>query len=160
MKQKLGLACALIKKPTLLLLDEPSVGVDPLSRRELWRMVQELLHEDISVLWSTAYLDEAERCDSVILLNEGKLLYSGPPADLTERIKERVFKISNIKGNRRVLLTEVLQLTGVIDGVIQGKDLRIVTNEKRIQTLDIQSLKGGGKRYLLNPPPLALKMHL
>ena len=62
MKQKLGLACALIHKPRLLLLDEPSVGVDPISRRELWRMVYELVDEGIGVVWSTAYLDEAERC--------------------------------------------------------------------------------------------------
>lgn len=130
MKQKLGLACALIQKPALLLLDEPSVGVDPLSRRELWKMVRNLVEEDISVVWSTAYLDEAEKCDSVLLLNEGKLLYNGPPAELTERIKKRVFKISNIKGSRRLVLTEVLQLPDVIDGVIQGKDLRIVTKEK------------------------------
>src|SRR5437868_5655520 len=82
MKQKLGLACALIKKPTLLLLDEPSVGVDPISRGELWRMVHALLADGISVLWSTAYLDEAERCDTVLLLNEGKLLYNGVPSEL------------------------------------------------------------------------------
>ena len=67
MKQKLGLACALIKKPKLLLLDEPSVGVDPISRRELWKMVHELVDEGISVVWSTAYLDEAERCRNVLL---------------------------------------------------------------------------------------------
>ncbi|MEO5338884.1 MAG: ABC transporter ATP-binding protein, partial [Magnetospirillum sp. WYHS-4] len=66
MKQKLGLACALIKVPRLLLLDEPSVGVDPMSRRELWRMVQELVGQGIGVLWSTAYLDEAERCDGML----------------------------------------------------------------------------------------------
>ena len=73
MKQKLGLACALIRTPRLLLLDEPSVGVDPISRRELWRMVYDLVDaEGIGVVWSTAYLDEAERCAVVFLLNEGK----------------------------------------------------------------------------------------
>ena len=84
MKQKLGLACSLMRKPSLLLLDEPSVGVDPISRRELWKMVQELLAEEISVVWSTAYLDEAEKCDTVLLLNEGKLLFNGSPQELTE----------------------------------------------------------------------------
>ena len=83
MKQKLGLACALIYTPQLLLLDEPSVGVDPISRRELWRMVYELIDQGIAVIWSTAYLDEAERCPDVLLLNEGKLIYDGPPLDLT-----------------------------------------------------------------------------
>ena len=86
MKQKLGLACALIRTPRVLLLDEPSVGVDPISRRELWRMVQELKGEGIAVIWSTAYLDEAERCDSVLLLNAGKLLFEGKPGDLTGRV--------------------------------------------------------------------------
>ena len=142
MKQKLGLACSLIQKPTLLLLDEPSVGVDPRSRRELWQMVQDLLQEDITVIWSTAYLDEAEKCDSVLLLNEGKLLYSGTPAGLTERIKGRVFTISNIQGSRRLLLTQILQQPQVIDGVIQGKDVRIVTKEKGGSLSFLSSLKG------------------
>lgn len=79
MKQKLGLACALIRKPQLLLLDEPSVGVDPISRRELWKMVADLVDDGIGVIWSTAYLDEAELCDTVILLNEGQLLHHGSP---------------------------------------------------------------------------------
>ena len=89
MKQKLGLACALIKKPKLLLLDEPSVGVDPISRRELWRMVQELVDGGIGVIWSTAYLDEAEKCEHVLLLHEGKLLFEGPPKQLTDRVEGR-----------------------------------------------------------------------
>jgi ABC-2 type transport system ATP-binding protein len=130
MKQKLGLACALISKPSLLLLDEPSVGVDPISRRELWKMVQDLLEEGISVVWSTSYLDEAERCQSVILLNEGKLLFNGPPKELTERVNGRVFKITGIEGSRRQLLSQILQQPNVIDGTIQGCDLRIVIKEK------------------------------
>lgn len=129
MKQKLGLACSLIKKPTLLLLDEPSVGVDPLSRRELWRMVQNLLDEGITVVWSTAYLEEAERCDRVILLNEGNLLYHGTPQELTDTVKGRTFKISNITGSRRLALVQVLKEANVIDGIIQGQDIRIVTKE-------------------------------
>jgi len=96
MKQKLGLACTLIQKPTLLLLDEPSVGVDPLSRRELWKMVSELLKDGISVVWSTAYLDEAEKCDSVLLLNEGKLLFYGPPRDLTKRFERQTLRVDVI----------------------------------------------------------------
>ena len=72
MKQKLGLACALLKKPRLLLLDEPSVGVDPISRRELWKMVEDLTKEGVGVVWSTAYLDEAEACDRVLPLQSGK----------------------------------------------------------------------------------------
>lgn len=129
MKQKLGLACALIKKPTLLLLDEPSVGVDPLSRRELWNMVHQLIDEGISVVWSTAYLDEAEKCDSVLLLNNGKLLYKGNPKELTNNMENRVFAITDIVGDRRKLLFEFLQNSAVLDGLIQGRDLRIVARK-------------------------------
>lgn len=129
MKQKLGLACALLKKPRLLLLDEPSVGVDPISRRELWKMVQNLVDEGISVLWSTAYLDEAERCNTVILLNEGQLLFQGLPKNLTQRVEQKVFKISGIEGSRRLMLEKVLQLQNVVDGVIQGRDVRVVLKE-------------------------------
>lgn len=142
MKQKLGLACALIKKPSLLLLDEPSVGVDPISRRELWKMIHELLAEGISVLWSTAYLDEAERCHTVLLLNEGKLLYQGPPLNLTSRVEGRVFKITNISTNRRKVLTQVLDQKNVLDGIIQGSDVRIVLREKAIG-LDLEKLDAG-----------------
>ncbi len=131
MKQKLGLACALLKKPSLLLLDEPSVGVDPLSRRELWKMVQGLLNEGISVVWSTAYLDEAERCDTVLLLSDGKLLYHGAPKKLCARVERRVFKITNITENRRKVLIDVLNIPNVIDAVIQGTDVRIVTKESK-----------------------------
>ncbi|MBI5274314.1 MAG: ABC transporter ATP-binding protein [Chlamydiales bacterium] len=130
MKQKLGLACALIKKPALLLLDEPSVGVDPISRRELWTMVHELLKEDISVLWSTAYLDEAEKCDTTFLLSEGKLLYQGDPKELTKQVEGRIFKIGTIEGDRRKLLFELLKDKNVIDGVIQGQDLRLMLKDK------------------------------
>lgn len=140
MKQKLGLACALIRKPTLLLLDEPSVGVDPISRRELWNMVYNLLKEGITVLWSTAYLDEAERCHSVLLLNEGKLLFNGPPSEMTKRVKDRTFKITGIKGNRRQVLHHALLQPNVIDAVIQGTDVRVVVKDMTTKPID-NSLK-------------------
>ncbi|QPB23251.1 ATP-binding cassette domain-containing protein [Rhizobium sp. 007] len=127
MKQKLGLACALLKKPRLLLLDEPGVGVDPISRRELWKMVENLTAEGIGVVWSTAYLDEAEACDRVLLMNEGKLLFSGEPTDLTGQVKDRVFRLTGVSGRRRQLLAKLLDEDGVIDGVIQGEAIRLVT---------------------------------
>lgn len=122
MKQKLGLACALIKKPQVLLLDEPSVGVDPLSRRELWKIVYQLVDEGITVVWSTAYLDEAEKCKQVLLLNSGKLLYYGDPSLLTKRVEGRVFTIP-----RKDFIP---YQKGVIDAVNQGKDVRVVLSEK------------------------------
>ena len=129
MKQKLGLACALIRSPRLLLLDEPSVGVDPISRRELWKMVYDLVDVGIGVVWSTAYLDEAERCARVILLNEGKILDDGPPGELTARVKGRSFVVKGAGASRRQVLTRALRLPEILDGVIQGESVRLVVRQ-------------------------------
>jgi len=126
MKQKLGLACALMAEPLVLLLDEPSVGVDPVSRKELWQMVSELTGAGMAVVWSTAYLDEAERCDAVLLLNDGRLEFAGPPRELTQRLEGRSFRLRGIERGRRSVLAEVLDLPGICDGVIQGESLRAV----------------------------------
>ncbi len=129
MKQKLGLACALVRTPKVLLLDEPGVGVDPISRRELWAMVGDLTDQGIGVLWSTAYLDEAEKCDTVYLLNEGKLLFDGAPADLTGGVADRVFRVTGFKERRRQFLTHALDRDDVIDGTIQGRSVRLLMKD-------------------------------
>jgi ABC-type multidrug transport system ATPase subunit len=129
MKQKLGLACALIRSPRLLLLDEPSVGVDPISRRELWKMVYELVDQGIGVVWSTSYLDEAERCANIVLLNEGHVLYAGPPRELTRRVEGRTYLFVGAGAARRRLLTSLLKKPGVVDGIIQGSNVRMVVAE-------------------------------
>ncbi len=131
MKQKLGLACALVKAPRLLLLDEPGVGVDPISRRELWAMVKELTGEGIGVLWSTAYLDEAEKCDSVTMLNAGELMYAGKPEGLTERMVGRVFAANSDTLDRRHLLTKLLDRDDVLDGTIQGSTIRLLARNEQ-----------------------------
>ncbi|HYA65128.1 MAG TPA: ATP-binding cassette domain-containing protein, partial [Burkholderiaceae bacterium] len=128
MKQKLGLACALLGEPKVLLLDEPSVGVDPISRRELWQIVRELAAGGMTVLWSTSYLDEAELCDEVLLLNEGELCFAGRPEQLTARLEARVVQLRG-GGNHRKLLQRALGISGVIDGVIQGQAVRLVLRE-------------------------------
>ncbi|MFW3355092.1 ATP-binding cassette domain-containing protein [Aliarcobacter butzleri] len=133
MKQKLGLACALIKKPKLLLLDEPGVGVDPISRIELWEIVQKLLEDDIAVVWSTSYLDEAQNCDEVILLNEGNCLYQGTPQNLKKTMKDRVFLISGIFLQKRETLTKILEQDEILDAVLVGSRIRI--NLKKNTTL-------------------------
>lgn len=126
MKQKLGLACALVATPQLLLLDEPSVGVDPISRRELWRMVSQLTAEGITVIWATAYLDEAEKCETVLVLSDGELIFDGRPADLAARVDGRVYLVEGIKGDRRKVLDRARQHEAVLDGTIQASDVRLL----------------------------------
>ncbi|MCT8346352.1 ATP-binding cassette domain-containing protein [Photorhabdus temperata] len=126
MKQKLGLACTLLGKPKVLLLDEPGVGVDPIARRELWRMVHELADDGMLILWSTSYLDEAERCRDVLLLNQGKSLYSGQPQKLTQTMSGRSFLLGAKQNSRRKTLQRALTLPQVTDGVIQGKYVRLI----------------------------------
>ncbi|MDA8231526.1 MAG: ATP-binding cassette domain-containing protein [Magnetospirillum sp.] len=128
MKQKLGLACALIATPRLLLLDEPSVGVDPLSRRELWRMVHGLAEKGVGVLWSTAYLDEAERCHGVLLLDEGRLLYDGPPRALTGRMRGRSFAVRGVR-DKRAVQAAARARADVADALVQGASVRLVMAE-------------------------------
>jgi len=130
MKQKLGLACTLLARPPVLLLDEPAVGVDPVARRELWRMVRELLSPARLIVWSTAYLDEAEACDSVLLLNEGELLYDGPPGDLSAKAKGQVFLIEGAADMRRALIVPVMRRENTLDTVIQGSRVRVLTRDR------------------------------
>ena len=130
MKQKLGLACALVRQPQLLLLDEPTVGVDPLSRRELWDIVYRLVREQgTSVLLSTAYLDEAERCDEVVLLHEGKLLAQGTPGELRETMHGRSFEVASEAIDKRALQARTAQSPGVLDALILGDSVRVVTQD-------------------------------
>lgn len=126
MKQKLGLACTLVGQPKVLLLDEPGVGVDPISRRDLWQMVHELAGDGMLILWSTSYLDEAEQCRDVLLMNEGELLYHGAPKELTQQMAGRSLLVSHHEENNRKLLQRALKLPQVSDGVIQGRSVRLI----------------------------------
>jgi ABC-2 type transport system ATP-binding protein len=127
MKQKLGLACTLVKAPRLLLLDEPTVGVDPVSRRELWSIVYRLVaDESMSVLLSTAYLDEAERCAQVILLHQGRVVGQGSPAGFSAPLAGRTLRISGAVANRRRLQANLARQPGVLDAVLQGEAVRVV----------------------------------
>ncbi|QGZ41253.1 ABC-2 type transport system ATP-binding protein [Pseudoduganella flava] len=129
MKQKLGLACTLVRSPELLLLDEPTVGVDPLSRRELWQIVQELVeHDALTVVVSTAYLDEAERCAAVHVLHEGRLLASGPPAQLREQAAGSTFIVTPADGDSaRDLQARLLDAQdAIVDAVPQSDRVRVI----------------------------------
>ncbi len=98
MKQKLGLACTLLGNPEFLLLDEPSVGVDPISRRDLMKMVREMITPETTVLWSTAYLDEAHNFDTAVVLDKGKVIYEGKPHDLAPTPQEFENKVIDLMG--------------------------------------------------------------
>jgi len=130
MKQKLGLACTLVRAPRLLLLDEPTVGVDPVSRRELWAIVYRLVEkEGMTVLLSTAYLDEAERCQEVILLHAGKLLGQGDPRELSKTMAGRSYRVTAGDVNKRSLQERLSAAPGIVDAIIQGEGVRVVTEE-------------------------------
>ncbi len=110
MKQKLGLSCALVHEPELLLLDEPTFGVDPVSRRDLWLIVHEMVARGVTVIVSTAYLDEAERCDRVALLHQGRLLALDTPAALKAALPGALFALrgDGLREARRLLAEEPL----------------------------------------------------
>lgn len=131
MKQKLGLACTLLKPPELLLLDEPTVGVDPVSRRELWQLIDHLARKmHTSVLFSTAYLDEAERCDRILLLHEGQLLGSGAPSSFRSEVAGRCYYATTKSLNARQLQARLIEASGpVIDAVVHAGRVRLVTAE-------------------------------
>ncbi|HEV2270163.1 MAG TPA: ATP-binding cassette domain-containing protein [Steroidobacteraceae bacterium] len=128
MKQKLGLACTLVRSPELLLLDEPTVGVDPLSRRELWIIVEHLVREEgLTVLTSTSYLDEAEKAARVLVLHEGKALAQSEPAGVTRIAAGRSLALDPGAGNNaRNLQARLLDDPEVIDAVPDGGLVRLV----------------------------------
>jgi ABC-2 type transport system ATP-binding protein len=135
MKQKLGLACTLVRPPRLLLLDEPTVGVDPVSRRELWSIVYRLVEQEkLTVLLSTSYLDEAERCQQVIVFHNGRLLGQGSPTSFSEQVRGRSFHITTSQSSRRALHERLTHTPGVVDAIIQGEGVRVVTKEARLPT--------------------------
>lgn len=123
MKQKLAFGVTLLKKPKLLLLDEPGVGVDPISRAELWDMARSL--NDVCILWATSYLDEASLCDKVILLNKGQILYDDSPKKIEIILENRVF-LARTKADKRELLTKLLEYENVLDAYLIGQDIKFI----------------------------------
>ncbi|RRH82367.1 ABC transporter ATP-binding protein [Variovorax beijingensis] len=129
MKQKLGLACTLVRSPDLLLLDEPTVGVDPLSRRELWQIVQQLVgKEKLSVIVSTAYLDEAERCSHVFVLQEGRLIAEGTPDEIRGHAEGTCFVAAPPEGEApRLMQARLLDARQqIVDAVPQGGEVHFI----------------------------------
>jgi ABC-2 type transport system ATP-binding protein len=131
MKQKLGLVCALIHRPKVILLDEPTTGVDPVSRRDFWRILYELIAEGVAILTSTAYLDEAERCHRVALLHQGKLLFCDTPANLKAGMRKGVLSVTGPEA--RSLRTQLEHAEGISSLVLTGDGLHVVVDDAALR---------------------------
>ena len=143
MKQKLGLICALVHTPKILLLDEPTTGVDPVSRRDFWRILYSLRETGVTILISTAYLDEAERCTRLALLHHGRLKYCDTPRRLKERMPGVIVVITS--GEARAARDAVAGLEGIAGALLVGDGVRVVVDDdaRRIPELR-QALDAAG----------------
>jgi ABC-2 type transport system ATP-binding protein len=149
MKKKLALACALMHEPQILLLDEPSTGVDPVSRRELWLILSQVVQTGVTVLVSTPYMDEAERCSQVTVLYEGQELVSGTPRDLQNDLP---FEIVEIKAKPRKLIRQIVNEHPLVSAWRPiGDRLRLSCQEpeKLIRSLEKELTHNGGEIKLI-----------
>jgi ABC-2 type transport system ATP-binding protein len=137
MKQKLGLVCALIHTPRVLLLDEPTNGVDPVSRREFWAMLYSLVGRGVTVVNSTAYLDEAERCHRVALIHQGRLLFCDTPARLKSRLQGSV--VSVVSAEARRVKDELAEAEGVASVVLVGDAVHLFVDEAERRIAELRA---------------------
>lgn len=142
MKQKLGLACALIHKPEVLLLDEPTNGVDPVSRRDFWRILYSMLKEGVTIFVSTAYLDEAERCTRVGLMNQGRLVLCDTPRNLKLGMAGLLFEVAT--ANPRAAKDELTRVLGANRVSLFGGKLHILAADEEEISLAKSALDQAG----------------
>jgi ABC-2 type transport system ATP-binding protein len=140
MKQKLALACTLMHTPEVLLLDEPTTGVDPVSRREFWRILYTLVGQGVTLLLSTPYMDEAERCTRVAMLNRGRLIQCDTPAALKARMQGAMLEI--IAAPMREAKTRLEALPGVRDVQVFGERLHALCMTDEAEAAVIAALEG------------------
>jgi ABC-2 type transport system ATP-binding protein len=145
MKQKLALACTLVHEPRILLLDEPTTGVDPVSRREFWKLLSEFLSNGLTIVMSTPYLDEAERCGRVALLHDGRLLAIDRPAFLQSGLAGQLLEVSVSAGRPPIDMLAALPDVADVQTFGDRAHLRIVGGEARSSAAMIQqSLERAG----------------
>jgi ABC-2 type transport system ATP-binding protein len=144
MKQKLGVACALVHTPKILLLDEPTTGVDPVSRRDFWRILYGLREDGVTIVISTAYLDEAERCNRLTLMHSGRALYCDTPAALKKHMPGTLIAISSVDGRAvrsaisgRAGVSQVLLVGDGVHAVVDDAELRIPQLREAIRLADV-----------------------
>lgn len=140
MKQKLGLTCALVHTPKILLLDEPTTGVDPVSRRDFWRILYGLREEGVTILITTAYLDEAERCNRLALLHSGRVLYCDTPTALKERMPGALVVISSPSG--REVRRTIAGLGGVSNVMLVGDGVHAVVDDAQLRIPELREALG------------------
>ncbi len=138
MKTRLNIACALVHKPEVVILDEPSVGLDPVSRRALWKTIKKLKKEGVTVLLTTHYMDEAdELCDVIYIMHKGKIVTQGSPEELKKSIGESVVTIKSKPGNLDEVKPKVEKLRGVIScGMTRGRFTITIKEESLNSILD------------------------
>ncbi len=136
MKQKLGLVCALIHTPEVILLDEPTTGVDPVSRRDFWRILYELLDQGVTILTTTAYLDEAERCHRVLILHQGRMLFCDTPGRLKEGLKGAVLSV--VTREARAIHDLIAGSPGISSMIIVGDGLHLVVDDAKRMIIDLR----------------------
>ena len=127
MKQKLALSCALIHKPDVLFLDEPTTGVDPVSRKEFWDMLSELKQHGLSIIVSTPYMDEANRCDRIALIQEGKFLSINHPNEIIKEFKRNLYSLESL--NNRIALKALKEVKEIHSCHPFGEKLHITLKE-------------------------------
>ena len=152
MKQKLGLACALVHTPKVLFLDEPTNGVDPVSRRDFWRILYQLLRERVTIFVSTAYLDEAERCNRLALIHQGKLLACGTPDDVKKLMRGTILEIRSAQPRQvRAVLRQ--KLAGEPVGLF-GDRVHLVSAEPEASARRAESILTAAGLPLLGIRPI------
>ena len=144
MRQKLGLACALIHTPRVLLLDEPTNGVDPVSRRDFWRLLSQLLQEQVAMVVATSYLDEAERCGRVLMLHQGRPLALGPPDEVKRHQRGMWFELPTEDARR---------VAGILRGMLPADAVALFGDRLHVRVSDEAEL--ARTRDLLNRSELA-----
>lgn len=142
MKQKLGLACALIHTPEVLFLDEPTNGVDPVSRRDFWRILYDLLREEVTIFVSTAYLDEAERCTRIGLMHRGKILIEDMPVNVKKSLGLPMIQVWS--DDSRTAQEIVKGIAGVKGVSIYGDKLHVTLDAKGTAERVVHMLKSQG----------------
>jgi ABC-2 type transport system ATP-binding protein len=140
MKQKLALMCALIHTPRVLLLDEPTTGVDPVSRREFWAMLYGLLDRGVTVLVSTSYLDEAERCHRLALLHQGRILICGQPDNLRAQMTKAVLSVVSSEPRK---IKQILAAEGISGALVVGDSVHLFVDNASLGRSKLESLLKG-----------------